>query len=112
MATLEVERNSYDPGRKRLRVYLGASPVNNQCENLKGVKLQGAVKGRPADLVGRKEGDLVVELARVTSETIQDYMGALSGLRVGEETSMVVLRTHDRASFKIVPGARNSQIPA
>jgi hypothetical protein len=101
-----VERKTSGLGRKHLRAYLGTIPAYGQDESVKGVKLQGAVKGGPAEQAGVLSGDVVVELAGVKVETIHDYMGALSGLKVGEETDLVVQRGGQRVRLRVVPGAR------
>jgi Peptidase family M28/PDZ domain len=103
---LAVERQTSGLGRKHLRAYLGTIPAYGQDESVKGVKLQGAVKGGPAERAGVLPGDVVVELAGVKVETIHDYMGALSGLKVGEETGLVVQRGAERVRLQVVPGAR------
>lgn len=101
-----VEREDSGLGRKHLRAYLGTIPAYGQDESVKGVKLQGAVKGGPADQAGIAGGDVVVKLAGVEVQTIHDFMNALSGLRVGEETELVVLRNGAPVSLRVVPDAR------
>jgi hypothetical protein len=101
-----VERQTSGLGRKHLRAYLGTIPAYGQDDSVKGVKLQGAVKGGPAEAAGVLPGDVVVELSGVSVETIHDYMSALSGLKVGEETELVVQRGGDRVRLRVVPGAR------
>lgn len=103
---LRVERKAGGLGRQHLRAYLGTIPAYGQEEGLRGVKLQGAVKGGPAHRAGVQEGDVIVELAGVRVETIHDYMGALSGLKVGEATQMVVERGGERLRLEVVPDAR------
>jgi S1-C subfamily serine protease len=103
---VEVERRQSGLARKHLRAYLGTIPAYGQDESVQGVQLQGAVKGGPADEAGVVGGDVVVELAGVEVRTIHDYMGALSGLKVGEETDLVVLRDGKPERLRVVPGAR------
>ncbi|MEN8176105.1 MAG: M28 family peptidase [Pseudomonadota bacterium] len=102
----EVERKASGLKRKHLRAYLGTIPAYGQDESIKGVKLQGAVKGGPAEKAGVTGGDVLVGLAGVEIETIHDFMGALAGLKVGEETELVVLRKGERVRLQVVPGAR------
>jgi len=87
-----VERKSSGLSRRHLRAYLGTIPAYGQDEAVKGVKLQGAVKGAPAELAGIQGGDMLIGLAGVEVETIHDFMNALAGLKVGETTEMIVLR--------------------
>lgn len=102
-----VARQQSGLGRKHLRAYLGTIPAYGQDENVNGVKLQGAVKGAPAEQAGIAAGDVLVELAGVTVDTIHDFMSALSGLKVGEATDLVVLRGGERIRLEVVPGARD-----
>lgn len=101
-----VVRKSGGLSRRHLRAYLGTIPAYGQREGTRGVRLQGAVKDGPADRAGVQGGDVIVGLAGVEVETIQDFMGALSGLTVGEVTELVVLRDGRRISLSVMPGAR------
>ena len=103
---IAVERSKGGIARKHLRAYLGTIPAYGQDESVKGVKLQGAIKGGPADKAGITKGDVLVGLAGIEIETIQDFMGALGGLKAGEETEMTVLRDGARVVLKVVPGSR------
>ena len=102
----EVERKQSGLSRKHLRAYLGTIPAYGQEEEIVGVKLQGAVKGGPAETAGVKEGDILVGLSGVEIETIHDFMGALAGLKVGEKTTLIVLRDGKRIELEVVPGSR------
>jgi len=101
-----VERKQSGIGRKHLRAYLGTIPSYGQDESVKGVKLQGAVKGAPAEAAGIMNGDILVGLAGIKVDTIHDFMSALAGLKAGEKASMVVLRNGKRVELSVVPGAR------
>ena len=86
--------------------YLGTIPAYGQDESVAGVKLQGAVKGAPADEAGIEEGDILVGRAGVEIKTIHDYMSALPGLKSGEATEMIVLRGGKRVSLEVVSTSR------
>ncbi|MCB1875034.1 MAG: M20/M25/M40 family metallo-hydrolase [Chromatiales bacterium] len=103
---LAVARKKGGLSRTHLRAYLGTIPAYGQEEGLRGVKLQGAVKDGPAEKAGVQAGDVVIALAGVDVETIQDFMTALSGLKVGEATEMTVLRADQTVRLRVVPGAR------
>ena len=102
---LEVERTGQG-GRASFRVYLGTIPAYGEEEGLVGVKLQGAVKGSPAETAGVTGGDILVGLAGVEIENIYDFMTALGGLKAGEQTEMTVLRDGERVTLEVVPGSR------
>jgi Tol biopolymer transport system component len=103
---LAVERKQSGLARRHLRAYLGTIPAYGQDEAIKGVKLQGAVKGGPAEKAGIQNGDMLVGLAGVDIETIHDFMTALAGLKVGESTDLVVVRNGERLSLEVTPVAR------
>jgi Tol biopolymer transport system component len=101
-----VERKDSGLARRHLRAYLGTIPAYGQDESQKGVKLQGAVKGGPAEKAGIRNGDMLIGLAGVDIETIHDFMNALAGLKVGEATEMIVLRNGQRLQLQVTPAAR------
>ena len=103
---LEVTRKQSGLSRKHLRAYLGTIPAYGQDEAVKGVKLQGAVKGGPAEKAGIQNGDILIGLDGVQVETIHDFMNALAGLKPGEETEMRVLRSGKSVSLRVVPASR------
>lgn len=104
---VEVSRKHSGISRKHLRAYLGTIPAYGQDESIKGVKLQGAVKHAPAEKAGIMDGDILVGLGGVEVETIHDFMGALSGLKVGEETGITVIRNGQRIELRVTPGSRD-----
>ncbi|MBT2971461.1 MAG: M28 family peptidase [Candidatus Thiodiazotropha sp. (ex Ctena orbiculata)] len=104
---IEATRKQSGLSRKHLRAYLGTIPTYGQDEDTKGVKLQGAVKGGPAEEAGIQNGDLLIGLAGVEVETIHDFMHALGGLKPGEETEMIVIREGKRLTLRVVPTSRD-----
>ncbi|MES9991389.1 MAG: M28 family peptidase [Candidatus Thiodiazotropha sp.] len=103
---IEVARNKSGLSRKHLRAYLGTIPAYGQDEETKGVKLQGAVKDGPAEKAGVQNGDILIWLAGVEIETIQDFMTALAGLKPGEETEMRIIRKGQSLTLSVVPTSR------
>lgn len=101
-----VERRKSGLSRSHLRAYLGTIPAYGQDESVSGVKLQGAVKGGPAEQAGVRNGDILVGLSGVEIETIHDFMGALGGLKAGEATEMTVLRDGVPVTMTVIPAAR------
>lgn len=102
-----VARAKSDVSRKHLRAYLGTIPAYGQEEKVKGVKLQGAVNGAPAEQAGVRNGDVLIALAGVEIETIHDFMNALAGLKAGEPTEMTVLRDGQPLTLTVIPASRN-----
>jgi Tol biopolymer transport system component len=103
---IEVERARRGAGRTSMRVYLGTIPAYGEEEGLVGVRLQGAVKGSPAEQAGIEQEDVLIGLAGVEIETIYDFVTALGGLRAGEETQMIVIRSGERVMLTVTPAVR------
>ncbi len=87
------------------RVYCGTIPDMTETGG-GGVKLSGVAAGGPADNAGVKAGDVVVELAGQTIDTLYDYSRVMEGLKIGEPVGMVVLREDERLSLTITPCSR------
>ncbi len=86
------------------RAYLGTVP--SYGEDVVGVKLSDVTKGAPADKAGVKGGDILVGLAGRDIENIYDYTAILDGLKIGQETIVVVMRDGKRLELKLTPGSR------
>lgn len=104
---VEVARAKSGVSRRHLRAYLGTIPAYGQDERVKGVRLQGAIKGAPAEKAGIRDGDVLIALAGVEIETIHDFMHALAGLKAGEPTEMTVLRDGQPVILNVVPASRD-----
>ena len=90
--------------RGGVRAYLGTVP--SYGEDVVGVKLSGTTAGAPADIAGVKGGDIIVELAGQNIENIYDYTAAIDGLKIGQETTIAVMRGDERLELKITPKSR------
>ena len=90
--------------RGGVRAYLGTVP--SYGDDVVGVKLSGTTAGAPADVAGVKGGDIIVELAGQNIENIYDYTAAIDGLKIGQETSIAVMRGDRRVEMKITPQSR------
>jgi Tol biopolymer transport system component len=89
----------------RLRAYLGTIP--DYAEEVKGVLLNGASKGAPADKAGVKSGDVIVELAGRQIENIYDYTQAIEGLKIGQPVTMIVVRKGEKVRLTVTPQSRD-----
>ena len=65
------------------------------------------MKGAPAEKAGIRDGDVLVGLSDVKIETIHDFMRALAGLKIGEETGVTVLRDGTPVELKVTPASRD-----
>jgi Tol biopolymer transport system component/Zn-dependent M28 family amino/carboxypeptidase len=86
-------------------VFLGSIP-DYATEGVKGVKLSGVVQGGPAAKAGVQGGDVIVGLGGAKLENIYDYMQAMNGLKVGQETDIIVERGGKRLNLKLTPTVR------
>ena len=92
--------------RRSSRVYLGTIP-EYAAGDVKGVKLSGVSNEGPAQKAGIKGGDVLVELGGIQLGNIYDYVKALDSLKIGEATTVVVLRDGKRVTMPITPGSRD-----
>jgi len=101
----KMERTQEKGVRGGMRAYLGTIPDYAQ-EDGKGVRLNGATKGGPAEKAGIQPGDVIVELAGTPIENIYDYTYVLQALKVGQPVKMVVRRGKRLVELQITPGSR------
>ena len=70
------------------------------------MKLSGVVQGGPAAKAGVQGGDVIVGLGGARLENIYDYMQAMNGLKVGQETEIIVERGGKQLNLKLTPTVR------
>jgi S1-C subfamily serine protease len=68
--------------------------------------LSDVTAGAPADQAGVQGGDIIVELAGKKIENIYDYTAIIDALKIGDQTSIAVMRDGKRLELKITPGSR------
>ena len=90
--------------RGGVRAYLGSVP--SYGDDVVGVKLSDVTAGAPAAKAGVLGGDIIIELAGKKIENIYDYTAVIDGLKIGQETTIAVLRDDKRLEFKITPSSR------
>jgi hypothetical protein len=91
-------------GRESLRAYIGTIP--DYATEVEGVKLSGVRTGGPADKAGLKGGDVIVEFAGSKIANIYDYTYALDAVKIGQPTTVVVVRNGERVSLTLTPETR------
>ena len=99
----------HSPKRKQatrggVRAYLGTVP--SYGDDVVGVKLSDVTKGAPAEVAGVQGGDIIVRLAGQKIENIYDYTAAIDGLKINQETTIVVTRDGTELELKILPKSR------
>lgn len=85
-------------------VYLGTHP--DYAYEGTGVRLTGVTEGSPAEKAGLTEGDVVIELGTKKVENLNEYMFAIGALKIGKETTVVVIRNDKKTEIKIKPGIK------
>jgi C-terminal processing protease CtpA/Prc len=91
--------------RAALTAYLGTIPDYIQAD-IQGVLLSGVAESGPAAAAGVQAKDIIVELAGKKIDNIYDYTYAIEGLRVGQETELVVKRADQTLRLKVTPKSR------
>ena len=81
---------------------MGTIPDYTQ-EGVKGVRLQGVIKGGPAEQAGLKSGDIIVQFSKQDVKSMYDYVYSLQVAKPGEKTTIVVLRGGEKVELSITP---------
>jgi Tol biopolymer transport system component len=102
---LEPQKPQEQSARAGLRAYLGTIPDYGEG-SVPGLKISGVSKGSPADKAGLTAGDIIVELAGRKIENIYDYTYAIDAVKIGQITSIVVVRDNNKIELEIIPGSR------
>lgn len=92
--------------RGPIRVFLGTIPDYAQ-EGIKGLRLSGVSKGGPAEKAGLVADDVVIKLAGIKIQNIYHYTNAITKLKVGKPTKIIVLRDGKKITLTITPASRN-----
>ena len=70
------------------------------------MKISGVGQGGPAGKAGLQGGDVIVALGGAELTNIYDYMQAMNGLKIGQETDISVERGGKRLDLKMTPTVR------
>lgn len=85
---------------RRFKVTLGIMP-NVAASDIKGVRADAVMEGRPAYRAGMKKGDVIVALDGKEVNDIYDYMNRLADFKPGDRISVDVMR-NDKKVILIV----------
>ncbi len=91
LAFQEAGPKKPEMSRKKFKVTLGIMP-DVASTDVKGLRADAVMKGRPAFNAGMKKGDIIIALDGKKIDNIYDYMNRLSDLKVGQRINVDVLR--------------------
>jgi serine protease Do len=80
-----------------------------ELKNLKGVFVEGVVKGLPADKAGLKEGDVILEIDGTKLNSPSELLERIGMHRPGEKIEVVYLRGNKEEKVKITLTDMNGQ---
>ncbi len=96
------------PDKNSTRAWFGAIPsASTYTGEDKGVLLDGTSNGSPAERAGFLKGDLVVQIADVKIEAIDDLQYALTHYKPGDTVSVVFLRDGKQMETRVTLAIRN-----
>jgi aminopeptidase YwaD len=84
--------------------YLGSIPEFGASEE--GVRLTGVQDGSPAAFAGLREGDVIIQLAEMKIQNLEDLTAALRSKKPGESVEITVLRNSQRLTLRATLRAR------
>lgn len=83
----------------RFSVSMGIMPDYSYSGN--GVRVDGVSDNRPAKKAGLLAGDIVKQLGKFQTSSVENYMQALSTFKKGDQTTVIVLRGEKEITFEI-----------
>lgn len=83
----------------RFSVSLGVIP--DYMFDGEGMRIEGVRDGKPADMAGIEDGDIVIQMGPVKVIDMMSYMKGLSQFKKGDSTTVVVIRGEEEKSFDV-----------
>lgn len=83
----------------RFKVSLGVMP--DYVYNGEGMRIDGVLDGRAAQLAGLENGDVIIQIGTVEVKDIYDYMEGLSQYEAGQSAKVVVKRGEEEKTFTV-----------
>jgi hypothetical protein len=84
--------------------YLGSIPEFGATEE--GVRLAGVQDGSPAAFAGLREGDVIIRLAEMKIQNLEDLTTALRSKKPGDSVEITILRNSQHLTLKATLRAR------
>jgi predicted metalloprotease with PDZ domain len=102
----EVKINRPKSSKGAASVSLGTIPAYAGSDE-PGVQIQGVRPGGPAEKAGLIANDIIVSLNGKEVSNIYDFMNILNGLKPDVEIEIVVKRSGEKITKKIIPEVKN-----
>ena len=102
----EVKINRPKSSKGAASVSLGTIPAYAGSDE-PGVQIQGVRPGGPAEKAGLNANDIIVNLNGKEVNNIYDFMNILNGLKPDVEIEIVVKRSGEKITKKIIPEVKN-----
>lgn len=102
MAAATPERRT---GPGMLQVYLGTIPDYSGKET-EGLALAGVRDGSPAAAAGLRQGDVILRIDDTEITDVYTYTYFLSGVRPGDELSVLIERNGEQRTLRVIPEGR------
>lgn len=89
-------------GKKRSKYSVTLGVMPDYVAEVKGLKIDGVVDGRPGQKAGILKGDIVIKLGDIQINDIYDYMNSLGKFKKGDTTKAVVLRNGKEVEMTVI----------
>ncbi|MBN1638630.1 MAG: M20/M25/M40 family metallo-hydrolase [Ignavibacteriales bacterium] len=97
----ESGKEKAEDSQKSYKVTLGIMP-DIAGANIKGLKVDGVKKGKPADVAGIQKGDIIVAMNGKPVNDIYEYMNRLSDFEVGQQIIVEVIRNDEKIVLIVI----------
>ncbi len=85
--------------RPKYKVTLGVMP--DYTDHGDGLHIDGVTEGRPADVAGIKEGDVITKIGTCDIKEVYSYMECLGKINVGDELPVVYVRNGETKTVSV-----------
>jgi C-terminal processing protease CtpA/Prc len=77
---------------RSFKVTMGVMP--DYAADVKGMRIDGVTKGKPAEKAGLKQGDIITKIGDYPIADVYQYMDALGKFKKGESTKITIVRAN------------------
>jgi peptidase M28-like protein/PDZ domain-containing protein len=99
LAYSETKTESESQKATAFKVTLGVMP--DYVYDGKGMRIDGVIDGRPAQNAKLEKGDIIIKIGDLEIKDIYDYMKGLGMYKIGDKTTVVVLRGKEEVSREV-----------